>query len=99
MCIRAMATRFQTGCCGVRMARGISGGVRPARNNRVASNMDLMTETFLGVPFFFWGIVCLVVAGVFAVAWPRNNVVLANRTRYLILRWGHSLVWVFLALS
>jgi hypothetical protein len=63
------------------------------------SNMNLMAETFLSIPFLFWGIVCLLVAGVFAVAWPRNKVVLANRTRYIILRWGHSLVWVFLALS
>ncbi len=61
--------------------------------------MNLMAETFLGIPFLLWGIACLVVAGVFAVAWPRNRVSSVDGIRYLILRWGHALVWVFLGLS
>lgn len=61
--------------------------------------MNILGETFLGIPFVFWGVGCLIVAGIFAVAWPRKKVGSANGTRYLILRWGHSLVWVLLGLS
>jgi hypothetical protein len=61
--------------------------------------MNILAETFLGIPFIFWGIGCLIVAGIFAVAWPRKKIGIANGARYLIVRWGHSLVWVFLGLS
>lgn len=50
-------------------------------------------------PLVFWGIGCLIVAGIFAVAWPRKQAGIADGARYLILRWGHSLVWLFLGLS
>jgi hypothetical protein len=67
--------------------------------NETASNMNLLGETFLGIPFLFWGVGCLVIAAAFAVAWPRTKVIQPEGWRYLILRWGHSLVWVFLGLS
>jgi hypothetical protein len=65
----------------------------------MASNMNLLEETFLGIPFLFWGIGCLVVAGVFAVAWPRQRIIQPEGIQYFFVRWGHSLVWVFLGVS
>lgn len=61
--------------------------------------MSILDETFLGIPFLIWGVVCLVIAGVCAIAWPRQKVVRLEGARYFILRWGHSLVWVFLGVS
>jgi hypothetical protein len=61
--------------------------------------MNLLDETFLGIPFLFWGIACLVAAGVFAVAWPRKQVIQPEGIQYFIVRWGHALVWVFLGVS
>lgn len=45
-------------------------------------------------------VVALIIAGVFAVFVPRANQVNATEgLTFLIVRWGHSLVWVLLALS
>jgi hypothetical protein len=59
-----------------------------------------MQERVLGVPFYVWGGLCLVVALVFTVVWPGDRV-LPGETglRYLILRWSHVLVWLLLGVS
>lgn len=59
-----------------------------------------MNERFLGVPTVVWSALCLVVAVVFAVVWPRDRVGVETGARALfLLRWGHSLVWAGVALS
>ncbi len=56
-----------------------------------------MGERFLGVPRFLWGAGCLIVACLFAfvVPHPRGE---AIGLRHFLLRWGHALIWVLLAL-
>jgi hypothetical protein len=59
-----------------------------------------MSARFLGIPFFVWGLGCLVVAGIFAIFWPVQQA--GGQTsglRYLILRWAHTGVWVLLGFS
>ena len=60
-----------------------------------------MENGFLGLPLYFWGALCLVVALIYAVIWPKPRPGAAPRPAltHLILRWGHSLVWVLLAVA
>lgn len=46
------------------------------------------------------GVACLVVAAVYAFIWPRPTPGVTRPVwRALILRWGHSAVWLLLGLS
>ena len=59
-----------------------------------------MNTPFLGVPWFVWGLLCLAVAVIFTVIWPRGKRPgKASALQSLILRWFHALVWVLLAVS
>jgi hypothetical protein len=59
-----------------------------------------MNSPFLGVPWFVWGMLCLVVALIFTLVWPRGKRPgKARALQSLILRWFHALVWVLLAVS
>jgi hypothetical protein len=59
-----------------------------------------MDAHFLGVPFVFWGALCLAVAAAFAIFWPSAKAVgNISTVRYLLLRWGHAAVWGLLALA
>lgn len=55
---------------------------------------------FLGLPWAFWGTLCILVATLYAAVWPRPR---PGTTRvgwhHLVLRWGHTVVWVLLALA
>ncbi len=54
--------------------------------------------TFFGVPFTAWGVVCVAVAGVFVFLYPRYDWKKPPaKTRLLVLRWFHPLVWLLLA--
>ena len=61
----------------------------------------MINSAVLGLPWTLWGLLALLVAGVYAVVWPRPGA--RARTgpvwRHLVLRWFHALVWVLLALS
>jgi hypothetical protein len=50
----------------------------------------------LGVPLLLWGAACLVIAVIFAFVWPSGAGDLVG-LRYLLVRWGHALVWLLLA--
>lgn len=59
-----------------------------------------MNSGFLSIPFPVWGIGALVIAGIFAVFVPRADTVNSLQgTRFVVVRWFHSLVWLLLALS
>ncbi len=60
-----------------------------------------MSDSFMGISWTFWGGVCLVVAAIQMVIWPRPKENTRPRPlwRHLILRWAHGLVWLLLALS
>jgi hypothetical protein len=53
--------------------------------------------TFAGIPLWVVGVVCLIIATIYFIFWPRPRQ--AGRFHYLVLRWFHGLVWVFLGAS
>lgn len=57
-----------------------------------------MERGWFNLPFSVWAILCLFVAAVYAFFWPSDRVVDAGALRFLVVRWGHSLAWVLLAL-
>lgn len=58
-----------------------------------------MIKGFLDLPYFVWAVVALVIAIIFAFIWPQKAVTTTMGFRYFIIRWGHSLTWVLLAVS
>jgi hypothetical protein len=69
-----------------------------------------MAAALFGVPWVAWGGLCLLVATVYTAIWPRPATAGAGRVdpprrrralrwRRRVLRWGHALVWLLLALS
>ncbi len=58
-----------------------------------------MGTTLWGLPMYVFGILCLVLALSYGVQWPKA----VGRERpfltHLIIRWGHSLVWLLLAIA
>lgn len=58
-----------------------------------------MEANLFGVPLLLWGTLSLVLAIVWCFVWPKDKAAAVGRTRYAILRWGHTLVWLFLALA
>ncbi|HEY8600239.1 MAG TPA: hypothetical protein VIL85_17510 [Thermomicrobiales bacterium] len=52
---------------------------------------------FLGVPLFVWGALCLLIAVIFTLVVPQQMNV-STGVRFFLLRWGHALVWLLLAL-
>jgi drug/metabolite transporter (DMT)-like permease len=58
-----------------------------------------MTDGFLGVPWPAWGGVCLAVAAIYTVVWPRPEQPASTHPswRHPILRWAHAQVWLVLA--
>lgn len=56
-----------------------------------------MERGWLNLPFVAWAAICLTIALVYIFVWPRDQAVDAAPLRFLILRWGHSLAWFFLA--
>lgn len=57
-----------------------------------------MTPTLFGVPLDLYGMACLLLAFAWLIAWPRARAP-ERGPRRVILRWGHSLVWLMLALA
>ncbi len=59
-----------------------------------------MGTTFLGFSWYVWGSLCLIIAAIYTVLWPRSRQgVERSLWRYIVLRWFHALVWLLLAAS
>jgi len=58
-----------------------------------------MIKGFLNFPWFAWAGLALLVAVIFIVVWPHKAVTATTGFRFFILRWGHALTWIFLAVS
>jgi hypothetical protein len=58
-----------------------------------------MITGFLNLPYFAWTILALIIAGIFVYIWPRKAVTVTTGFRFFIIRWGHALTWVLLAIS
>ena len=52
----------------------------------------------MGVPWYGWAAAALVVALLFAFVVPANIPAGVSSLAAWVLRWGHALVWLFLAL-
>lgn len=58
-----------------------------------------MIKGFLKIPYFAWTVLALIIAGIFVCIWPYKAVIATTGFRYLIIRWGHALTWLLLAVS
>ena len=58
-----------------------------------------MIPDFLNLPWFLWAGLALLVAVIYSVVWPKKAVTATSGARYLIVRWGHALVWILLAVN
>lgn len=58
-----------------------------------------MIKGFLNLPYFVWTAIALVIAVIFVYVWPRKAVTASAGFRYFVIRWGHALTWVLLAVS
>lgn len=58
-----------------------------------------MIKGFLNLPWFAWAGFALIVAIIYSIVWPSKAVRLTNGFRYLVLRWGHALVWILLTIN
>ncbi len=57
-----------------------------------------MEDGFLGISWLAGGLLCLLVAAIYVVVWPRSLVAAAHSSwNRVVLRWFHALVWVLLA--
>jgi hypothetical protein len=57
-----------------------------------------MNTGFLSIPWLVWGILSLVVAGIFAIFVPAaEKVNAAVGLQFIIVRWFHSLCWLLIA--
>jgi len=56
---------------------------------------------FYGIPVYFLSILALIIAMIYVFVWPKaliENQMLQPYEKFL-LRWGHALSWVFMALA
>ncbi len=58
-----------------------------------------MIKGFLNLPWFFWAALALTVAVVYSFVWPHKAVTATTGFRFLVLRWGHALTWILLAIN
>ena len=58
-----------------------------------------MIRGFLNVPWFVWAGLALVVAVVYSFVWPQKAAITSTGFRFFILRWGHALTWILLAVN
>src|ERR1051325_11436884 len=58
-----------------------------------------MNKGFLSLPWFLWAALALLVAIVYAFVWPQNATVTTAGLRFFIVRWGHALTWLLLAIN
>lgn len=58
-----------------------------------------MIRGWLNLPWFLWAALALIGAVVWAFVWPRKAVTATTGFRYFVIRCGHALTWLFLAIS
>ena len=58
-----------------------------------------MIKGFLNLPWFVWAALALLVTILYSFVWPQKAAVAATGFRFFILRWGHALTWILLAIN
>lgn len=58
-----------------------------------------MRKGWFGLPWLVYALVASGIAVVWVFVWPQDRVTAQEGLRFLVVRWGHLLVWVLLALN
>ena len=58
-----------------------------------------MIKGFLNLPWFAWAAGALIIAVIYSVVWPRQAATAGTGVRFFIIRWGHALAWLLLAIN
>ena len=58
-----------------------------------------MIKGFLNLPWYAWAAVALLVAVVYSFVWPQTAVAVTDGFRFFVIRWGHALTWLLLAIN
>jgi len=58
-----------------------------------------MIKGFLNLPWFVWAGITLIVAVIYSFVWPQKAGAPATSFRFFVLRWGHTLTWILLAIN
>ena len=58
-----------------------------------------MIKGFLNIPYIVWSLLALILAIVWIYVGPHAKMAVAPGFRYLVIRWGHALTWLMLAVS
>ena len=58
-----------------------------------------MIKGFLNLPWFAWAAVALLIATTYTFVWPHKIVTVTTGFRFFVLRWGHTLTWLLLAIN
>ena len=58
-----------------------------------------MNKGFLNLAWSLWAALALVVALIYSFVWPQKAVTVTTGFRFFVLRWGHALTWILLAIN
>lgn len=58
-----------------------------------------MSRGFVNLPWFAWAALALVVAVIYTFVWPQKSVEISPKFRFFVIRWGHALAWLLLAVN
>lgn len=58
-----------------------------------------MIKGFLNLPWFLWAAIALVIAVVYSFIWPHRAAAAASGFSLFIIRWGHAVTWILLAIN
>jgi len=58
-----------------------------------------MLKGFLNVPWLLWAGLALIIAVIYSFVWPHKAVTATTGLRFFVLRWGHALTWILLAIN
>jgi len=58
-----------------------------------------MIKGFFNIPWFVWATLAILIALVYCFVWPQKAVTMSTGFRFFIIRWGHALTWLLLAIN
>ena len=58
-----------------------------------------MINGFFGVPWFLWAGLSLILAVVWVYVGPHTKMTTTSGFRFFVIRWGHALTWLLLAIN
>jgi hypothetical protein len=58
-----------------------------------------MIKGILNLPWFVWAGLALVVAVIYSFIWPQKAGAAATGFPFFVIRWGHALTWILLAIN